>query len=188
MNTIYFMRHGEVFNPKEILYGRLPNFPLSENGIQSVQSASDELNHKQVSVIYTSPMLRARQTASILNQKINVPIHISRLLIEVKIYCQGIPLTAYRQKVQETLYRQKNLLEGQESIDSIYQRMMKFVEMVRIKHPNQAVIAVTHGDPMLILKAVTTGKTFTWDYKKENYKSTGKWLELVVNNNIFYWR
>lgn len=188
MNTIYFIRHGEVFNPKEILYGRLPKFPLSKNGILSIQSAAEIMKKKKVSVIYTSPMLRARQTASILKEKMDTPIHISRLLIEVKIYCQGIPLTTYRQKVQETLYVRKNLLKGQESIDSIYQRMMKFVKMVIAKHPDKTVFAVTHGDPMLILKAVTTGKEFTWKYKKENYKSTGKWLELVVKNNIFYWK
>lgn len=188
MNTIYFIRHGEVFNPKEILYGRLPNFPLSANGILSIQTAAEKLKTKKISVIYTSPMLRARQTAGILNEKMDVPIHMNRLLIEIKIYCQGIPLTIYRQKVQETLYSRKNLLKGQESIDSIYQRMMKFVKMVIIKYPNQAVLAVTHGDPMLILKALTTGKQFTWDYKRENYKSTGKWLEVVVNNNIFYWK
>ena len=29
---VHVMRHGEVYNPDKILYGRLPDFHLSEKG------------------------------------------------------------------------------------------------------------------------------------------------------------
>lgn len=32
MTTIHLVRHGEVDNPDGILYGRLPNFGLTERG------------------------------------------------------------------------------------------------------------------------------------------------------------
>ena len=30
--VVHLLRHGEVHNPDKILYGRLPNFRLSETG------------------------------------------------------------------------------------------------------------------------------------------------------------
>ena len=32
--TVHLLRHGEVYNPDKILYGRLPEFHLSELGQQ----------------------------------------------------------------------------------------------------------------------------------------------------------
>ena len=30
--VVHLLRHGEVFNPEGILYGRLPGYRLSDNG------------------------------------------------------------------------------------------------------------------------------------------------------------
>jgi broad specificity phosphatase PhoE len=44
MKTIvHLLRHGEVYNPTKILYGRLPGFRLSELGVQMAQAAADSL-------------------------------------------------------------------------------------------------------------------------------------------------
>ena len=32
--TVHLLRHGEVDNPKGVLYGRLPDYHLSELGVQ----------------------------------------------------------------------------------------------------------------------------------------------------------
>ena len=32
--VVHMLRHGEVFNPEKILYGRLPGYRLSELGVQ----------------------------------------------------------------------------------------------------------------------------------------------------------
>lgn len=187
MITIYLIRHGEVFNPKGKLYGRLAGFPLSDRGIISVRQAAAGLKDKNISHIYTSPMLRTQQTARIISKSLQAPIYISRLLIEVKIYCQGIPLDEYRVKIQEHLYSQENIKKGQETIESIYHRMMKFVHLCSERHPNENIVAVTHGDPILILKAKTTNKEFTWEYKRQHYTATGKWIKFTCKDNIFHW-
>lgn len=187
MTTIYFMRHGEVYNPKMVLYGRLPRFPLSEAGKNSISEAANFFRTKNISHIYSSPMLRTKQTAQIIKNVINIPVTISSRLIEVKIFCQGIPLPVYREKIQERLYSKENLRNGQESLDSIYSRMMKFVQEVLEKHPNQSILTITHGDPILILKAGTMHRPFTWEYKRKHYTPTGKWIRLQVKDNLFIW-
>ncbi|MDP9227152.1 MAG: histidine phosphatase family protein, partial [Actinomycetota bacterium] len=37
--TIHLVRHGQVENPKGVIYGRLPGFHLSERGLQEAASA-----------------------------------------------------------------------------------------------------------------------------------------------------
>ena len=39
--TVHVMRHGEVYNPTKILYGRLPGFRLSALGEQMAQRAGE---------------------------------------------------------------------------------------------------------------------------------------------------
>ena len=38
--TVHLMRHGEVHNPDRIVYGRLPNYHLSEKGQQMVRMSA----------------------------------------------------------------------------------------------------------------------------------------------------
>ena len=41
--TVHVLRHGEVYNPSKILYGRLPDFHLSELGQQMAKAAAQAL-------------------------------------------------------------------------------------------------------------------------------------------------
>ena len=40
---VHVMRHGEVHNPEKILYGRLPDYHLSERGRAQAQAVADWL-------------------------------------------------------------------------------------------------------------------------------------------------
>lgn len=78
---IYFMRHGEVHNPDKILYGRLSRFRLSDVGKEGIHTIANELKEKGVDIIYSSPLLRARQTAGIVGGYVGIMPKISRLLL-----------------------------------------------------------------------------------------------------------
>ena len=43
MPTVHLVRHGQVHNPDKVLYGRLPQFRLSEAGEQMAQAVADYL-------------------------------------------------------------------------------------------------------------------------------------------------
>lgn len=61
--TVHLLRHGEVANPKKILYGRLPGFLLSPAGEEMARAAAGWFAGRDVTAIVTSPLERARQTA-----------------------------------------------------------------------------------------------------------------------------
>ena len=64
--TIWLARHGEVHNPSNLLYGRLPRMDLSPEGRRQAQALDDFLAERPLAAIYSSPMLRARRTAEII--------------------------------------------------------------------------------------------------------------------------
>lgn len=65
MTTVYILRHGKTHNPNGILYGHLPGFRLDEEGKRQIKKAAKLLARQPISVIYSSPLLRTRQSAQI---------------------------------------------------------------------------------------------------------------------------
>ncbi len=61
---IYFIRHGESeANVKQLFAGQKEDSPLTENGLQQARDAIEDLRTIHIDRIYSSPLLRARQTA-----------------------------------------------------------------------------------------------------------------------------
>ena len=63
-DLIHLVRHGEVFNPEGILYGRLPNYRLSDLGERMAAAAADSLIGQPVTALYASPLQRAQESAA----------------------------------------------------------------------------------------------------------------------------
>jgi broad specificity phosphatase PhoE len=62
--TVHLVRHGEVHNPGGVLYGRIPGFRLSELGERMAVMAAEWLAGHDVTVVRSSPLERAVQTAA----------------------------------------------------------------------------------------------------------------------------
>lgn len=58
------MRHGEVFNPSKILYGRIPGFRLSQLGEEMAEVVAKSLANNDIKYVVASPLERAQQTAT----------------------------------------------------------------------------------------------------------------------------
>ncbi|WP_353828527.1 histidine phosphatase family protein [Agromyces sp. SYSU T0242] len=62
---IHLVRHGEVFNPQGVLYGRLPGYGLSDLGRAMADSAAKDLlaRKRRVARLISSPLQRTQQSA-----------------------------------------------------------------------------------------------------------------------------
>jgi broad specificity phosphatase PhoE len=172
--TLYFVRHGEVYNPKDILYARLPRFRLSERGVQEAETTAKYLKPRPITTLYSSPMLRARQTAKIIqNYHPAAPLHISRRLIEVKTSYQGEP-RAVMQEIGWDFYDNRRQPDD-ETREDILARMLKELAVTRAKHAGQEVVWVAHGDPVIILTLWGKGRPLTdlANYKGHTYIGHG---------------
>lgn len=72
----YFIRHGETDFNKEKRYTGLYDIPLNKKGIEQVNQSLHLLNEQNISVIYSSPLKRALETAIIISKHLNIPIKI----------------------------------------------------------------------------------------------------------------
>ncbi len=153
---IYIVRHTDVHNPADILYGRLPRFGLSEIGRKQAWVTAEVLAGVPVSAFYTSPMLRARQTTGVLaSRHPGVPIHVSQWLNEVRTGWQGRP-HAELEQIRFDFYNRRIYLHD-EGLDAIWARISRFVRRVRRAHQGEVVVAVTHGDIFAVSRAGFTG-------------------------------
>lgn len=182
---IFFLRHGEVENPKNILYGRLPGFSLSEDGIKSIEEIAQELKSKNIDYLYTSPMRRTRETTEILAQELKLKPKISRLLIETDDIHAGISLEIFKRDIQPNLYDDQYVKKGQESINSQAERMFRFVKIMERQYTGKTILAVSHGDPIMILKAKVLGVPFTWEFKRAIYLKPGSYITLVCEDDKY---
>jgi broad specificity phosphatase PhoE len=62
-DLVHLVRHGEVFNPEGILYGRIPGYHLSELGHRMAASAAASLKGHDIRAVYASPLQRAQESA-----------------------------------------------------------------------------------------------------------------------------
>lgn len=153
MNTyIYVIRHGEVYNPKGIIYGRLPRFGLSERGRQEISQTARFLKNKNIIAIYSSPLLRARQTAKIIQEELGIKkIFLSKQILETRTGYQGELFSSLDAIQSEVYLKPRNASD--ETVEQIAKRMLHFVKTVAQKHPGQHIAFVTHGDPAMSLQA-----------------------------------
>lgn len=155
--TLLYVRHAEVFNPEDLLYGRLPRFGLSDNGRYFAERAATFLQAEPIAVFYTSPLLRARQTTRILARKHpGVPIRVRSQLAEIRSSWQG---TAYHAlPAGKTVYETRQQ-PSDETIEDVWRRMKGLTDQLLRCHAGQTVLCVSHGDPIKILTLGFKGET-----------------------------
>ena len=87
---VHLVRHGEVHNPGRILYGRLPGFQLSEAGRLMAKAAADFLADRDITVLKSSPLQRAVETAEPIAAEFGLQAEIDDRLIEPWNYFEGM--------------------------------------------------------------------------------------------------
>jgi broad specificity phosphatase PhoE len=88
--TVHLVRHGEVFNPRGVLYGRLPDYHLSERGQQMAEVVADHLAGRDIAAVTSSPLERAQETAGPIAQRHGLTVTTNEDLIEAGNYFQGL--------------------------------------------------------------------------------------------------
>jgi broad specificity phosphatase PhoE len=156
---IYVVRHAHVHNPDDILYGRLPRFRLSELGLVQANKLAAFLAGRPIEAIYSSPLLRARQTAGTIAQGLpGVPVRRSSLILEVRTGYEGEPNSILQPgfSFYEPLVR-----ETDESMEAVYARVSRFLRRIAQRHTGESVVAVTHADPIAIMRLGLLGLPFS---------------------------
>lgn len=150
---IHLVRHGEVENPDGVLYGRLPNFPLSDLGHQMAEAAAKELRESGANItrLISSPLERAIQSANPIAKEFNVPIEIEERIIESSNIFEGHAVSfktlVRNPRLALALYNPLRPSWG-EAFKQIAGRMAGAMEKVWYDTPVGEVVMVSHQLPI----------------------------------------
>lgn len=89
MTTVHLLRHGEVYNPDHVLYGRLPGFRLSDLGVAQADLAAEFFANRPIVHLVASPLERAQQTAAPIAERTGLAVLPDERLIEAANALQG---------------------------------------------------------------------------------------------------
>ncbi len=161
---VHLVRHCDVRNPRGVVYGHLPRFPLSALGVLQAHDLGEYLATTSAQIIYTSPLERAVETATIIAGHFgrDMPIVHSRHLIEARfgMYLQGVayPQIPWRRPLWWIHRVRRGLLPNDESVAAMAARVARPIVTVVERFPRQGGICVSHGDPIQAFWTLAKGE------------------------------
>ena len=148
---IILIRHGETeWNSQQRMQGH-SNSDLSSLGQAQIQALGQWMKNVPFDHIYSSDSLRAKQTAEAITQFSGHELKIDLRLREKNLgVFEGLTSDEARERHPE-VYRlfktagSKYVIDEGESTQQLQGRALEIVEEIRIKHPEERVLLVTHG-------------------------------------------
>ncbi len=180
--TMLIVRHTEVHNPDAVLYGRLAGFDLSESGRLHADRIAVSLADCPITEMVSSPLLRARRVATIIaSRHPAITVRTSSLLTEVGSSWQGRPFRDFPPAFSTYENRRE---PGDETMEQIRDRMLGFVRRTGRNHPGGTIVAVSHGDPITILRIALLGRPLTYAaLRGSDYAALGSITRVVVGSD-----
>jgi broad specificity phosphatase PhoE len=148
---IYFVRHGESeANLLQEFSNHGDKHPLTDRGRQQAEALARDLMGIAFHRIFTSPLLRARETAQILSDALNVPTEINEALREADVGIlegRADPAAWAIFEQIHNAWRAGDLdvrLRGGESFNDIETRFVPFIERLTAEIEGN-ILLVGHG-------------------------------------------
>jgi broad specificity phosphatase PhoE len=168
--TVHLLRHGEVFNPDKLLYGRLPGFRLSEAGAEMATMAMKHLAGRDVTYLVSSPLQRAQETAGPIATEFGLDIAVDDRLIEAANAFEGQrvagPGGALKRPSSWPLLRNPLRPSWGEPYEQIAQRMFAAALAARHQAAGHEAVCVSHQLPIVCLRRYVEGRRLWHDPRR----------------------
>jgi len=168
--VVHLLRHGEVYNPSGILYGRLPGFHLSEHGHNQAEIVAKALADADVTVVHASPLQRAQETAAPVAAAHDLQVITDERLIEAGNRFEGKTVSvgggALRVPRYWPLLRDPFTPSWGEPYLRIAHRMLAAVHSARTEAEGHEAVCVSHQLPIWTLRRFVTGQRLWHDPRR----------------------
>lgn len=169
---IALIRHGETdWNLEGRIQGST-DIPLNKTGIRQAEACREHFEGADWDVLISSTMIRAKKTAEIINQALNLD------LVEMEEFkersfgdAEGLTHEERNQQFSTGEY------PGQESKIALQTRVMAGIASINEQFPNKRVLLVAHGAVIHAILSVMSGEDL--DFKKT------KLLNACISNVQF---
>jgi broad specificity phosphatase PhoE len=168
--VVHVLRHGEVHNPGKILYGRLPDFHLSELGRQMAKAATQALADRDITHVVASPLERAQETAEPFAEQFGLEVHADTRLIESANFFEGKQVSvgdgSLRNPRNWWVLRDPITPSWGEPYLVIAARMFEAVQAARVAAEGHEAVCVSHQLPIWTLRRYVEKKRLWHDPRR----------------------
>jgi broad specificity phosphatase PhoE len=186
MTEIWLIRHGQTdWNLEGRLQGQL-DVPLNEAGLEQARKLADSFHGKEFDALYSSDLMRARQTAETISAVVGLPIIFDRRLREISQgEVEGMLFSDVIHKFENALAdRTRNpvnsRLPGGESVAELADRFRDCInEIARIPH-SHPVLVVAHGLAIATMVCQARGYPMETVYSHIQENATAEIIEWPV--------
>ncbi len=178
-NNYYLMRHGHSCTQEEERLCSWPekrHCPLTAKGRREVSELVKNLKEEKIDLIFSSDLLRTKETAEMASKEIGVKINFDERLREMDFgEFDGKPVKNWKKEFLGTEKGFNNPPEGGESFNEIKLRTLDFIKELEKKYKGKNILIVSHGGPLWLLQAAIKGLN--------NKETMEQFSELVPSNN-----
>ncbi|MDP2838399.1 MAG: histidine phosphatase family protein [Candidatus Moranbacteria bacterium] len=159
--TFFLVRHGEAENNVRHILNSAPvkqEYPLTEHGKEQATRTAKQLATAGADVLFSSPILRAKETAESIAAATGLPIQFDNRLWEVGMgrFNNHIQQELLDKYPDPEMRLSPDVADGMESFLEVRSRLDDFLGEVKEKYLGKKVIIVSHGDPLEQLHGILT--------------------------------
>lgn len=152
VTRLLILRHASTAETGKTLSGRLPGIPLSVKGRAEAQAMADALATTPIAAIYSSPIERTVETATIIAAHHKLRVKKDKGLLEADYGdWSGKKLTQLHKAPQWPLIQRAPshaAFPGGETMRSMQHRIIDGIPRIAAAHPNETIVLVSHADPI----------------------------------------
>ena len=159
---VHLVRHGEVYNPNKILYGRIPGYHLSSRGHSMAARTAQAFRGHDVTYLAASPLQRTQETSRPFAQLTGLDVEIEPRLIESGNQFEGLRTKGWNSQLWNPRYwpqlRNPAIPSWGEPFSDIAARMLDAVADAQRKAEGHEAILVSHQLPIVMVQRSVLGK------------------------------
>lgn len=168
--TVHVLRHGEVENPKRILYGRQSGWYLSTRGQEMAATLGEWSKSIELGALHVSPLQRAQETAAPIAAAHNMSITTDERLIEAANIFEGKSFELGSGVLKHPaswrhLYNPWRPSWGEPYVEQI-NRMLAAIFAAKDGANGKDAICVSHQLPIWILRSAIENRPLLHDPRK----------------------
>jgi broad specificity phosphatase PhoE len=168
--VVHLMRHGEVYNPQGVLYGRLPDFHLSELGLKMAERGAEFFASRDVVYVVASPLDRAQETAAPIAARHDLEVATDGRLIEASNYFEGKRFSVgdgvlKRPSTWSQLYNPLRPSWGEPYAEQV-ERVRAALEAARDRAVGHEAVCVSHQLPIWVSRLAAEHRHLWHDPRK----------------------
>jgi broad specificity phosphatase PhoE len=168
VTTLLLVRHGETDWNRDGRWQGHSDTHLNDAGREQARQVAADLGH--VDAIYASDLTRARETAEIIAADLGLEVRTDARLRERSFGAwEGLSMPEIEEQFGDALARWR-LGDGPgaddaEPFEAFAERVREFVEEILARHPDEAVLVVSHGGSIRVIHALASGLDYVRDHR-----------------------